>query len=163
MGSLSTLPQNYMLNHVIGTSTPFSVLPSHLGELRQYILAALLGHPLFTAAEQLRANHFVHESEDIARLTRWHANVLGEIARREADAARQRGQATLQVTLHRLCPGSFRGYHSRQPQPAPTWAPGTPLPDRADRHAGTFDRRAAARFVPEQSLTLANLLPSPRP
>lgn len=152
-----------MANHVTGPSTLASVLPSCLGELRQHVLAALLGNPLFTAAEQLRANHFVHESEDITRLTRWHANVLTEIARREAAAAHQRRQATLQATLCRLYPGSFRGHRPRQPQPAPTWVPGAPLPDRADRHAGTFDRRAAARFAPWQSLTLANLLTRLRP
>lgn len=129
-----------------------------LGELRQHALAPLLGNPLFSEAEQLQANHFVHETEDVARLTRWHANVLAEVARRLAAAAHQRGQATLQVTLRRLGPGSFRGHRPRQAHPAPTWIPGSPLPDRADRRAGTFDCRVAARFQDAQSLTLAHLL-----
>lgn len=151
-----------MANHVTGTSTLTSVLPTCLGELRQHVLTPLLGNPLFSEAEQLRANHFVHETEDTARLTRWHANVLAEVTRREAVAAHQRGLATLQATLRRLCLGSFRGYRPRKLQPAPTWVPGAPLPDRADRPAGTFDRRAAAHFAPHYSLTLANLLTGPR-
>lgn len=129
-----------------------------LGELRQHVLAALLGNPLFSEAEQLRANHFVHECEDIARLTRWHANVLAEIARREAVAAHQRSQDALRAMLRHLRPAGFRGYRPRKPQPAPTWVPGAPLPDQTDRRAGTFDRRAAARFQPTDSLTLAHLL-----
>ena len=120
------------------------------------MLAFLVGNPLFSEAEQLRANHLVHECEDPARLNRWHANILAKIDRREADAARQRGQATLR-------PFGFRGYRPRKPQPTPTWAPGAPLPNYADHHAGTFGRRVAARFVPEQSLTLANLLTRSRP
>ncbi|RZK29871.1 MAG: hypothetical protein EOO61_20055, partial [Hymenobacter sp.] len=79
-----------MANHVTGTSMLFSVPQPSLGELRQHVLMPLIGHPLFSEAEQLRANHFVHESDDIARLTRWGANVLAEIARRQAEAARQR-------------------------------------------------------------------------
>ena len=134
-----------------------------LGGLRQHVLAALLGNPLFSEAEQLRANHLVHECEDVPRLTRWYASVLTEIARREAAAAHQRGQQALRATLHRLCPFGFRGHRPRQPKPTPTWAPGTPFPDRADRLAGPLDRRAAARFQPADSLTLTHLLSSPRP
>lgn len=134
-----------------------------LGKLRRYILAPLLGNPLFSKAEQLRANRLVYESEDIARLTRWHASVLAEIARREAAAAHQRGQATLRATLRRLCLTAFRGHRLRKPQPAPSWAPGAPLPNRADRHSATLDRCAAARFAPWQSLTLSDLLARPRP
>ncbi|WP_223654415.1 hypothetical protein [Hymenobacter psoromatis] len=150
-----------MANHVIGTSTLHSVLPSCLGELRQHVLAILLGNPLFSEAEHLRANHFVHECEDVPRLTRWHANVLAEIARRLAAAAHQRSQDALRTTLCHMRSASFRGYRPRQPQPAPAWVPGAPLPDHADRRAGTFDRRAAARFQPADSLTLAHLLPNP--
>ncbi len=72
-----------MANHVTGISTLFCVPPPCLGELRQQVLAALIGNPLFTAAEQLRANHFAHECEDTARLIRWQANVHAEITRRE--------------------------------------------------------------------------------
>jgi hypothetical protein len=147
-----------MANHVIRKSAPTSVLPSCLGSLRQHVLAPLLDHPLFSEAERLRANHFVHKSEDVARLTRWHANVLAEIARRQAAAAHQRGQATLQATLQRLCLDSFRGHRPHQFPPTPTWVPGAFLPDRADCRAGTFDRRAAACFTPADSLTLATLL-----
>ncbi|AMR25498.1 hypothetical protein A0257_22680 (plasmid) [Hymenobacter psoromatis] len=132
-----------------------------LGELRQRVLSALLGNPLFSEAEQLRANHFAHECEDVTRLTRWHANVLAEVARRAADVAHQRSQDALRATLRHLRPASFRGYRPRQPQPAPAWVPGAPLPDRADRYAGTFDRRAAARFQPAGSLTLTHLLATP--
>lgn len=162
MGFLSTLSQNYMANHVIGTSTPTCVPPSCLGELRQHVLSPLIGNPLFSDAEQLRANHFVHECEDAARLTRWYANVLAEIARRQAAAAHQRRQQARQTTLRQLHSYRYRGHRPRKTQPTPTWVPGTALPNRADRHAGTFDRRAAAHFHPAQSLTLAHLL-TPRP
>ena len=132
-----------------------------LGELRQHVLAALLGNPLFSEAEQLRANHFVHECEDVARLTRWPANVLAEIARREAAAAHQRGQQALRAT--RLRARCFRSCRPRQPKSTPAWVPGTPLPDRADRLAGPLDRRSAARFQPADSLTLTHLLSPSRP
>ena len=133
-----------------------------LGELRQYVLATLFGNPLFSEAEQLRANHFVHECEDPARLTRWRANVLAELARRQVAAAHERGQRALRATLCRLCPFGFRGNRPRQPQPTPAWVPGAPLPNGADYRAGSFDRRAAARFQPADSLTLTHLLSPPR-
>lgn len=129
-----------------------------LGELRWHVLLPLIGNPLFSEAEQLRANHFVHESDDIARLTRWGANVLAEIARRQAEAARQRRDLATSATLRQLHSASFRGHCSRPRRPAPNWVPGAFFPDRADRRAGTFDRLAAARFQPAYSLTLAHLL-----
>ncbi|RZJ56677.1 MAG: hypothetical protein EOO55_04770, partial [Hymenobacter sp.] len=70
-----------------------------LGELRQHVLLPLIGNPLFSEAEQLRANHFVHESDDITRLTRWGGNVLAEIARRQAEAARQHRHSATCTTL----------------------------------------------------------------
>lgn len=133
-----------------------------LGELRQHVLMPLIGHPLFSEAEQLRANHFVHECEDTARLMRWRANVLAEIARRRVAAAHQRGQHSLRATLRRMDSPSFRGHLPRQPRPVPTWAPSAALPDRADRWAGTFDRQGVVRFQPKQSLTLAYLLARPQ-
>ncbi|RZJ93143.1 MAG: hypothetical protein EOO60_05710 [Hymenobacter sp.] len=153
-----------MKHHVPDQATVAAVAWSiPLGELRQYVLAVLASNPLFSEAEQLRANHFVHESEDMARLTRWHTNILAEGARREADAARHRGQATLHATLRQLRPFGFRGYRPRKLQPTPTWAPGAPLTNYADHYAGTFDHRVATRFVPEQSLTLTNQLTRSRP
>jgi hypothetical protein len=129
-----------------------------LGELRQYALAPLPGHPLFSAAEHRRANQFAHECEDITRLTRWAISVRAEIARREAAATRQRyHRATHQVLLH-LRPIFFRGHCSRSPRPLPTGVVGASRPDGADRLAGTFDCIAAARFQPADSLTLAKLL-----
>jgi len=132
--------------------------PPTLGELRQRILLTLIGNPLFSAAEQLRANHFVHESEDISRLTRWGANVLAEITRREAIAAGQRRHRAMCDTLRRLPSRSFRGHCSRKCKAKPTWVPGAFLPDRADRRAGTFDRLAAGQFQAADSLTFAALL-----
>jgi uncharacterized protein with von Willebrand factor type A (vWA) domain len=105
--------------------------PTSLGELRQRVLSPLIGNFLFSAAEQLRANHFVHESDDIARLTRWGANVRAEIARRQSEAARQRRHCATSTVLGRL-------------------------------RAGTFDRSAAARFQPVDSLAFATLLRCPR-
>lgn len=154
----STLIQKYMANHVSGTSTLLSAPLISLGELRQHVLLPLIGNPLFSEAEQLRANHFVHESEDIARLTRWGVNVLAEIARRRAEAARQRRHLAMRDTLRQLHSSSFRGHRPRKRKPRPTWIPGAFFPDCADRWAGTFDRLAAARFQPAQSLTYAQLL-----
>ena len=133
-----------------------------LGELRQHVLSPLVGNPLFSEAEQLRANHFVHECEDVARLTRWHASILAEIARRQATATHQRRQQAQQATLRQSRPHCFRGHRPRPRAAAPAWVPGSPLPDRTDRNADTFDRRAAARFQPVQSLTLTHLLTLPR-
>ena len=147
-----------MANHVSGTSTLLNVPPASLGELRQHVLTSLIGNSLFSEAEQLRANHFVHECEDIARLTRLGTNVLAEIARRQVEAARQCRYFAACATLRRLRSSSFRGHRSRPPQPVPNWAPGAFLSDQADRRAGTFDRLAAARFQPADSLTFAFLL-----
>ncbi|AMR29536.1 hypothetical protein A0257_22185 [Hymenobacter psoromatis] len=132
-----------MANHVIKASAPTSVLPSGLGALRQHIQATLLGNLLFSAAEHLRVNHFIHQCEDLARLARRYAN--------------------LRATLDRLHPLGFRGHRPRQPEPVPAWVPGTPLPNRADHRASTFDRRSAARFEPANSLALAHLLSPVRP
>ena len=151
-----------MKNHVSGQDVAIAGPSATLGELRQHVLSPLIGNLLFSAAEQLRASHFVHESEDIARLTRWGANVLAEIARREAKAARQRRDLATCITLRQLHSTSFRGHRSQLRRPALAWVPDTFFPDRADRWAGTFDRRAAARFQPADSLTLTHLLSSPR-
>jgi len=129
-----------------------------LGELRQHVLLPLIGNPLFSEAEQLRANHFVHESDDITRLTRWGGNVLAEIARRQAEAARQHRHSATCTTLRQLRSTSFRGHCPRKRKPRLTWIPGDFFPDCADRWAGTFDRLAAARFQPAHTLTYAQLL-----
>ena len=147
-----------MANHVSGTSTLVSVPPVSLGELRQHVLLPLIGNALFSEAEQLRANHFAHECEDIARLTRWGANVLAEIIRRKAEFARQRYDLATRATLRQLRSASFCGHRSRPRCLIAAWSPGTFIPDGADRRAGTFDRRAAARFLPADSLTVAHLL-----
>lgn len=129
-----------------------------LGELRQHALMPLIGHPLFSAAEQLRANHFAHECEDVARLTCWAISVRAEIARREADATRQRCYRATHEVLRHLGAVPFRGSRIHSPRPHPIWVIGAPLPDQADRRVGTFDRLAAARFQPSDSLTFAFLL-----
>jgi len=121
----------------------------------------LIGNSLFSAAEQLRANHFVYESDDIARLTRWGASVLAEIARRQAEAARQRRYLATGATLRQWRSGSFRGHHACLSRPASTWVPGAFFPDRSDRQAGTFDRRAGARFQTADTLSFADLLSQP--
>jgi hypothetical protein len=135
-----------------------SVPPTSLGELRQHVLLPLLGHPLFSEAELLRANHFVHECEDSARLTRWGANVLAEIARRQSEAARQHCYLATGTTLRQLRSSCFRSQRARPRQSTPIWVPGACFPDRADRGAATFDRQAAARFQPADALTFATLL-----
>ncbi|MGI4883921.1 MAG: hypothetical protein ACRYFR_03060 [Janthinobacterium lividum] len=128
-----------------------------LDELRHRVLAPLIGNPLLSQAEQLRANHFVHESNDSARLARWGANVLAAIARRQAEGARQRRNLATRAMSRRLGSTSFRGSSFRPRRPAPRWVPGTFFPDRADRRAGTFDRVAAVCFQPADSLTFTSL------
>ncbi|MGI4874412.1 MAG: hypothetical protein ACRYFX_24915 [Janthinobacterium lividum] len=134
--------------------------PTSLGELRQHVLLPLISNPLFSEAEQLRANHFVHECEDVARLIRWGESVQIEIACREAtarvEAAFLRRQSALCNTLWQLYLTSFR-CHCARPF-APVQLASFPSPDRADRRAGTFDRLATARFQPADSLTFASLL-----
>jgi hypothetical protein len=131
-----------------------------LGELRQHVLTPLIGNPLFSDAEQLRANRFAHECEDVVRLIRWGESIQVEIARREvvaqAEAAYLRRQCTLRNTLRQMHPASFRSHCPRRPALARL----TSLPsfDQADRRAGTFDQVAAARFQPANSLTFASLL-----
>jgi hypothetical protein len=132
-----------------------------LGELRQHALLPLIGNSLFSEAEQLRATHFAHECEDIARLTRWAASIRAEITRREAEAARQRCHRATHEVLHQLRAARFRSHCPRSPRPCPAWVPGAPLPDQAGRRAGTFDQLAAARFQPADSLTVADLLSRP--
>ncbi|MGI4735785.1 MAG: hypothetical protein ACRYG7_11460 [Janthinobacterium lividum] len=131
-----------------------------LGILRQRVLATLTGHPLFSDAEHLLANHFVHACENIARLGRWEKSVQAEIARRAAtarvEAARLRRHHALCCTLRQVHPASFRGRCLCRPMPA--WPASFPDPSGADRLAGTFDRLAAARFQPADSLTFAALL-----
>lgn len=136
-----------------------AIPPTALGELRQHVLAPLLGHPHFSEAEQLRANHFAHECEDITRLIRWGESVQAEITRREAAARAEAAylcrQYALCYTLGHLRLVSFRSHLCR---PAPTWIPGAFFLDRSDRRAGTFDRLAVARFQPADSLLFADLL-----
>jgi hypothetical protein len=131
-----------------------------LGELRQHVLMPLVGHPLFSDAEQLRANHFAHECEDVDRLIRWGNSVQAEIARREAtaqaEAAYLRRQCALRNTLRQMHPASFRRHCPHRP--APSRLTSFPSFDQADRRAGTFDQVAAARFQPANSLTFASLL-----
>jgi len=131
-----------------------------IGELRQYVLLPLIGHPLFSDVEQLRANHFAHECEDVARLIRWGESVQAEIVRREVvarvEAACLRRQCALRNTLWQMRISSFRCHCLRRP--APTQSASFPSLDQADRRAGTFDRLATASFQPSDSLTFASLL-----
>ncbi len=137
-----------MANHVSGTSTPTRVPPPCLDELRQPVLALLFGNPLITETGQLRANHCVHACEEVARLTRWPANGLAEIARRPAAAARPRGRRALRTTRCSLRPGCWWGL---RPRPfVSAWAPSAPLPDRP---ASPVDRLAAACFQPADAVT----------
>jgi hypothetical protein len=147
-----------MAIHVTGKSTLLGVPPTSLGELRQHVLLPLIGNPLFSEAAQLRANHFVHESDDIARLTRWGANILAEIARRQAEAARQRRDLATSATLRQLRSSGFRGHRACLCRPTSTWVPSAFFPNRSDRRAGTFDRLAVASFQTADALTFADLL-----
>jgi hypothetical protein len=63
--------------------------------------------------------------------------------------------------LHQLRAARFRSHCPHSPRPCPAWVPGAPLPDQADRRAGTFDRLATARFQLADSVTFAFLLSCP--
>jgi hypothetical protein len=80
-----------MESHVSG-----GITPSCLGALRCEVLAVLIGNPLFTREEQLRANHYVHECEFSHRLALWLRNVRHEAERRE-----QKIEALRRVTERR--------------------------------------------------------------
>lgn len=74
-----------MKTHVSGQAAVAAVAPTlHVGTYRRNILAIILDSPLFTPAEQLRANHHVHECQDAAQLARWLTNVRRVAAEREA-------------------------------------------------------------------------------
>ena len=69
----------------VGSGLATATAPqSPLGVLRAEVLALLVGNPLFTDAEQLRANHNVHACECLATLIKWLANVRQEAANRAA-------------------------------------------------------------------------------
>ncbi|SFQ49222.1 hypothetical protein [Hymenobacter arizonensis] len=55
---------------------------AHVAALRAQLTALTFGNPLLSAAEQLRANHAIHECEDADRLARWLVNTRRELARR---------------------------------------------------------------------------------
>jgi hypothetical protein len=160
IGFLQTLSQNYMIDHVSRTGTLFSVSSPTLGELRQHVLMPLVGNPLFSEAEHLRANQFAYECEDVARLIRCGESVQAEIANREAtarvEAAYLRRQYALSSTLGQMHPARFRRHGSCRPTSARLAS--FPSPDQADRRAGTFDRVLASRFQREDSLTFTDLL-----
>jgi hypothetical protein len=66
-----------MESPVTGGITPLS-----LGELRQAILAVYIGNPLFSAEEQLEANHDAHACEDLPYMVAWLKGVRLEDAKR---------------------------------------------------------------------------------
>ena len=68
-----------------GQATAVTVAPqTPIGVLRAEVLALIVGSPLFTDAEQLRANHTVHACENLATLLKWLANVRQEAENRAA-------------------------------------------------------------------------------
>lgn len=139
-----------MTNYVRGTSTPTSVPPPRLGELRQHVLAALFGNPLFNEAEQWRANHVVHECEDVDRLTHWHVHVCTELAPRKATAVRQCSNQTRDAVLRIV---NLWGHRLHRPGVVLPREFDASLPDRTDYRTGAFNRCAAAHFRPVDALT----------
>ena len=75
-----------MASHVNGLTT--------LGDLRQSILAVVVGNKRFTDEEQLRINHSAHEYEGHEELTRWLRELRQEDAHR-AYVARLRAVRSL--------------------------------------------------------------------
>lgn len=79
-------PQNYMKNVIQGAPVAATTPPTPapvLALFRQSLLAVIIGSPLFTDAEQLRANHSAYECECPRRLVRWGKNVRRVAAERE--------------------------------------------------------------------------------
>lgn len=115
--------------------------PTLLATLRAQLTALTFHSPYLTAAEQLRANHHIHDCPDPARLARWLRNLPAMLARREAEQ-RSATLAHYAALLHETRP----------------LRPTTPLPYPGDSAASARDQRAAAGFAPAQSLRYAHLL-----
>jgi hypothetical protein len=62
---------------------------SSLPTLRAQLTALTFRSPHLSEAEQLRANHHIHECEDAERLTHWLQTVKAELARRSIAAQAQ--------------------------------------------------------------------------
>ena len=55
-----------------------------LSTLRTHLTTLTFHSPYLSDAEKLRANHHIHECEQVAQLLRWLQTVTAELARREA-------------------------------------------------------------------------------
>ena len=128
-----------MQNQVSRPAAAPTAAPS-LPVLRAQLTALTFHSPYLSPAEQLQANHHIHDCQDPVRLARWLRNLPAALARREAE---QRA-ATLAHYAALL----------QGPQPRPV----TPLPYPGDCRASARDRRAAVRFRPARTLCYAHLL-----
>jgi len=149
---------------------------SPVAALRAQLAALTFNCPLLSTAEQLRANHSIHECEDEQRLTRWLVNTRAELARR----AKRRELASLPVlspapTVYATGAQKQHLLHLLQ-QPHISRAQRTRVLVGLNRltRAGAIvlrrqlsyppglaagvDQRLAARFCPSASLTFADLV-----
>jgi hypothetical protein len=58
-----------------------------MAETRSQLVALTSNSPYLTDAERLRANHNIHECEDLMRMVRWIVNVKRELTRRQQQGA----------------------------------------------------------------------------
>ena len=160
---------------------------SRVAGLRAQLTALTFGNTLLSEAEQLRANHSIHECEDVSHLTRWLVNTRKELARR-AKVQELAAASSLALVVeptasspirYATCEQKTQLLHLLQ-QPHVTRAQRTrvlvglnrlteeegavllrqlALPPRlADRVASGLDLRVAAAFCPAMSLTYADLV-----
>lgn len=119
-----------------------------LPTLRAQLTALTLHSPHLSEAEKLRANHHIHECEDVNRLTHWLQTVQAELARRNITAQTKKALA------------KYASPTRRHPQPAHHMPTVSTLAAHyvLDRLAAPRDRHATAQFQPARTLTYAQLL-----
>jgi hypothetical protein len=143
-----------MQNQILGQNaapTAACFLPT----LRAQLTALTFHSSHLSEAEKLRANHHIHECEDVKRLTHWLRTVKAELARRNLAAQTKKvlAQAPLPYLRNQRQPQLFR--HAAKPTVS-TLA----LRYFVDRPALAPDCRAAAQFQPARTLTYAQMLRS---
>lgn len=160
---------------------------SPVAGLRAALTALTFDNALLSDEEQLRANHNIHECEDVFRLTRWFVNTRKELARR-AKAAEMKSATDRILAVETHAPSPIRYATAEQKthllrllqQPHVTRAQQPRVlvglnrltsekaavllrllalpPWLNDRPAWGLDLRVAAVFSPAMSLTYADLV-----
>jgi hypothetical protein len=178
-----------MKTHVTGNAAVDAAAPTQeaahtaaVTAYRQTLLGLILHNPLFTDAEQLRANHNAHACECPLTLAKWVRNTTKEADRRRANPPATYATASQRETIVRLLNhpkvsrqqkiGTLLGINRLTKEAAAELitklelltgakAPGQQLTlptltRYAPRPTSRADQQAAARFVPTSTLTVAD-------